>query len=102
MDQMDQLDSVLPNQAEVRPLRPHGGRRPGAGRPRSYTEPLVRRTVTLPQSYLRQLERTGGGNLSEGIRLLVEHAQTPSGAPWLIPPVLDHPPSEASEEVSPP
>ena len=100
---MDQLDCVLPNQEEeVRPLRPHGGRRPGAGRPRSYTEPLVRRTVTLPQSYLRQLERTGGGNLSEGIRLLVEHAQTPSGAPWLIPPVLDHPPSEASEEVSPP
>jgi hypothetical protein len=27
-----------------------GGRRPGAGRPLAYREPLVRKTVTLPVS----------------------------------------------------
>ncbi len=59
-----------------------GGRREGAGRPSLYTEPLIRRTVTLPASYIVQLERLGNGNLSEGIRYLVEFACTPSGALW--------------------
>ncbi len=59
-----------------------GGRREGAGRPSLYTEPLIRRTVTLPESYIVQLERLGNGNLSEGIRYLVEFARTPSGALW--------------------
>ncbi len=36
-----------------------GGKRAGAGRPRSYTEPLLRKTVTLPASYVAQLERMG-------------------------------------------
>ena len=64
----------------VRPGR--GGRRPGAGRPRTYSEPLVRRTVTLPASYVAQLEAQGGGNPSEGIRVLVELARLPSGEFW--------------------
>jgi hypothetical protein len=65
--------------------RPRGGRRPGAGRPPAYTEPLLRKTVTLPESYVAHLEAYGRGNLSEGIRLLVEFACTPFGTPWLPP-----------------
>jgi hypothetical protein len=45
-------------------------------------EPLVKKTVTLPESYIRRLKVFGGGNLSEGIRALVEHARTESGAFW--------------------
>jgi hypothetical protein len=66
-----------------------GGRRPGAGRPPSYREPLVRKTVTLPASYVEQLTTFGAGNLSDGIRLLVELAYTRNGAPWFSPPCLD-------------
>jgi len=46
-----------------------GGRRPGAGRPPAYREPLLRKTVTLPASYVEQLVDLGRGNLSNGIRL---------------------------------
>jgi hypothetical protein len=67
-------------------LRARGGRRPGAGRPSSYREPLVRKTVTLPVSYVEQLTTFGAGNLSDGIRLLVEHAYTRNGKPWFSPP----------------
>ena len=66
--------------------RARGGRRPGAGRPSSYREPLVRKTVTLPVSYMEQLTTFGAGNLSDGIRLLVEHAYTRNGQPWFSPP----------------
>ncbi len=62
-----------------------GGRRPGAGRPRAYREPLVRKTVTLPITYVEQLTVFGVGNLSDGIRLLVESAYTRAGNPWLDP-----------------
>lgn len=64
------------------PHLPRGGRRPGAGRPPSYREPLLRKTVKLPASYVQQLEVLGGGNLSEGIRLLVETAYTFQGRLW--------------------
>jgi hypothetical protein len=60
----------------------HGGTRLGAGRPSAYREPLRRVTVALPDSYITQLRRFGGDNLSEGIRLLVEEAGTASGRPW--------------------
>ena len=63
--------------------RTRGGRRPGAGRPPAYREPLVRKTVTLPVSYVEQLTTFGVGNLSEGIRLLVETAYTSTGKLWL-------------------
>jgi len=66
-----------------------GGRRPGAGRPLSYGEPLLRKTVSLPQSYVEQLERYGNGNLSDGIRQLVENAFTRFGEPWLRPSTSD-------------
>jgi hypothetical protein len=61
----------------------HGGRRPGASRPPAYREPLVRKTVTLPVSYVEQLTTLGDGNLSEGIRWLAENACTPKGRLWL-------------------
>jgi hypothetical protein len=57
----------------------------GAGRPPEFREPLVRKTVTLPASYVVQLEVLGQGNLSDGIRHLLETAHTPSGHLWLSP-----------------
>ena len=65
--------------------RPHGGRRAGAGRPPAYTEPLLRTTVRLPRSYVAQLRAFGMGNLSEGIRYLVEFAYDRDGRPWFAP-----------------
>jgi hypothetical protein len=70
-------------------LGARGGRRLGAGRPAAYREPLVRKTVTLPVSYVQQLTTFGAGNLSDGIRLLVEHAYTRNGKPWFSPPCTD-------------
>jgi hypothetical protein len=69
--------------------RARGGRRPGAGRPPAYREPLVRKTVTLPVSYVEQLTTFGAGNLSEGIRLLAENAYSSTGKLWLGPPHAD-------------
>jgi len=66
--------------------RARGGQRPRAGRPPAYTEPLLRKTVTLPVSYVEQLTRFGVGNLSDGIRLLVENTFTRNGTPWFRPP----------------
>jgi hypothetical protein len=63
-----------------------GGRRPGAGRPPAYREPLVRKTVTLPVSYVEQVTTFGVGNLSDGIRLLVENAYSRTGQLWFDPP----------------
>jgi len=71
----------------------HGGRRTGAGRPPAYREPLVRATVTLPASYTEQLRSFGQGNLSDGIRRLVEEARLPSGAFWYALPAWAQPPS---------
>jgi hypothetical protein len=62
-----------------------GGRRPGAGRPPAYREPLIRKTVTLPVSYAERLTTFGAGNLSDGIRLLAETAYTRGGTPWREP-----------------
>ena len=43
----------------------------------------MRKTVTLPVSYAARLTAFGAGNLSEGIRYLVEFAYTRDGQPWL-------------------
>jgi len=80
---MKRDDPCIP--AAPPPPRPRGGRRPGAGRPPAYPEPLVRTPVRLPRSYATQLAAFGGGNLSEGIRLLVEFARTPVGDFWYVP-----------------
>jgi hypothetical protein len=79
---MNRDDTFIP--PEPAPRRPRGGRRPGAGRPPAYTEPLVRTTVRLPRAYVAQLAAFGGGNLSEGIRMLVEFARTDTGAFWYV------------------
>jgi len=50
---------------------------------------LLRKTVTLPVSYVEQLMAFGAGNLSDGIRLLVEYAYTSAGTHWLRPPRTD-------------
>jgi len=49
----------------------------------------VRKTVTLPVSYVEQLTAIGAGNLSDGIRLLAENAYTATGKLWLGPPRSD-------------
>ena len=69
--------------------RGRGGRRLGAGRPPAYREPLLRKTVTLPASYAEQLTTFGAGNLSDGIRLLIERAYTSTGTLWLRPLLTD-------------
>jgi len=51
----------------------------------AYTEPLVRKTVTLPVSYVDQLAREGNGNLSDGLRFVLENVYTRTGVPWLLP-----------------
>ena len=81
---MTQSRACPPGQPRPAPA-PRGGRRPGAGRPPAYREPLLRKTVALPRSYAEQLEAFGAGNLSEGIRLLVEFAYTRDGTPWFRP-----------------
>jgi hypothetical protein len=49
----------------------------------------MRKTVTLPVSYVDQLTRLGSGNLSDGIRMLAETAYTRTGKLWLRPPRID-------------
>ena len=58
--------------ADPNPTHQHGGARPGAGRKSKYDEPMSKITVTLARRHIRALREHGGGNLSRGIRLLVE------------------------------
>ena len=51
-------------------------------RTNEYAEPLLRKTIAIPASYLRLLEQEGRGNLSEGVRIVIEHACTPNGYYW--------------------
>jgi len=48
-------------------------------------------TVTLPVSYVEQLRRHGGDNLSDGIRRLVEEALTATGDFWYVMPAWAQP-----------
>ena len=51
----------------------HGGKRKGAGPPPFYTEgPMKRTTLYLPVSMIERLRKYGDGNVSHGIRALVE------------------------------
>ena len=49
-----------------------GGAREGAGRKPLYKKKMVPVNITLPESYIKLLRNIGQGNLSRGIRLLVE------------------------------
>lgn len=54
-----------------RPTR-HGGRRPGAGRPRIDEEsPSLSRCITMPPADWEHVEAVGDGNASAGVRELV-------------------------------
>ena len=55
---------------------PKGGARPGAGRKpvAGPADPLVRKSVTLRESDIRRLEVMGDGNLSAGIRRLLQES----------------------------
>ena len=55
-----------------------GSRHSGGDRLPLDQEPLLGRSVTLPRSYIEKLEWQGNGDLSEGIRVLVEVARTPA------------------------
>lgn len=50
----------------------HGGKREGAGRKPVGHLPAVRKTVTLPPEHIEYLIDLGAGNLSLGIRRLIE------------------------------
>jgi len=52
-----------------------GGSRLGAGRKPIGNEPMVQRTVTLPPDTITTLEGLGDGNLSAGIRRLVNTSE---------------------------
>lgn len=66
-------------------LPSRGDRRTGAGRPPSDTEPLLRKTITLPTSYITLLA-AGRGNLSDGIRIVLEQTHRSDGTFLLHPP----------------
>lgn len=53
-----------------------GGSRQGAGPPVQFSQGLKRRTISLPPEHIHLLETLGNGNLSLGIRRLVENAIT--------------------------
>lgn len=55
---------------------------PGTRRGHGAPDPPLRKTIAIPAAYLHLLEQEGRGDLSEGIRLLVEHACTPNGYYW--------------------
>lgn len=61
----------------------HGGKRPGAGRKATDTEePLTSYTLTLRLTDVGDLNRLGAGNLSRGLRRLIDLGN----AHGLIPP----------------
>ncbi len=53
----------------------HGGRGRGQGRPPLSDEPTERITITLPASYLEYLKTVGSGNISNGVRILIERTK---------------------------
>lgn len=55
-----------------------GGKREGAGRPTLGPSPLKQVTVRLPQDVIDTLKAQGGGNLSEGIRRMIDPSKKPT------------------------
>jgi hypothetical protein len=62
---------------------PRGGARPGAGRKAldQPTEPLLTYSLTLRPSDVGHLNQLGQGNLSLGLRRLIDEARTQSARP---------------------
>lgn len=51
---------------------PRGGKRKGAGRKPLYDTPLIEMTILVTDEHAKLLRRYGRGNLSAGIRWLIE------------------------------
>lgn len=62
------------------PKRGRGGRRDNAGRNPMYGERMPTFHVSLPAEDAEYAREYGGGNLSEGLRLLVQDHRRPEGA----------------------
>lgn len=56
---------------EQHPEYRHGGKRPGAGRPPRYGEPMTQKTVRLPQGWIDRLVNEFG-SFQEAIETLVK------------------------------
>jgi hypothetical protein len=54
------------------PKHEHGGKRHGAGRKPTGDRPFVRVTISLDPQHIAALATHGEGNVSEGVRRLVE------------------------------
>jgi hypothetical protein len=52
----------------------HGGPRPGAGASPRYDEPMRRVSATLPEDVIAYALRRGQGNLSAGLREIIQEA----------------------------
>lgn len=57
-------------------MAPRGGKREGAGRPPS-SNPLLRVSLRLSAAHLARLRELGGGNVSEGVRRLLDAQREP-------------------------
>ena len=51
----------------------HGGARAGAGRKSLYDEKMLKITITLPRAHVDALCALGDGNVSLGVRRLLEN-----------------------------
>ena len=78
---------------------PRGGARPGAGRkaPDRPTEPLLTYSFTVRLTDVGVLNQLGRGNLSLGLRRLIDRHRAHIGAP-----ATDHPGGVPSPGASPP
>jgi hypothetical protein len=61
-----------------RPKKEHGGRRSNAGRPQLTDTPTVTYSITLHPADRDYLREVGKGNVSAGIRALIEFHKTHS------------------------
>lgn len=71
---LDAIDNMAYNQdmTDAKASRKRGGRRPGAGRPPLRDDPMVRISVMLPPSYIAQASCLGQGNVSKGLRIILD------------------------------
>jgi hypothetical protein len=70
-------DPVTVVEVEAVPTRNgRGGKRPGAGRPVS-PNPLQRVSLRLSAAHIARLKAIGGGNVSEGVRRLLDAQREP-------------------------
>lgn len=59
----------------MKPKKPHGGKREGAGRKPIYKVPMGRYTVRLTAEQVKFAEKLGGGDMAEGVRVALDAAK---------------------------